>query len=377
MRELEVNNFSAIAVQEKITRMKPRWLALALLVAMSGTILAQQPVITPETPVNSAILQQWLHSGDPRLVAWAADFARRTHDAEVIQQMPALLEHWTILPLAATDESEAAQRRAILAVLDALIQENAHVPTSGIQAVAEFFPAQAAILISRLPISESRPTLYTWFGGGVGGWSARPLARIASMMLAKDPEPSFVAIVLAGCEENLTISVIPGGVGPGFGYGSSRGCGGSGPGDLPGWPELYNYYLTEDSSNESSSPLMDLDGDRIAFWRAKQNVYWESCSGSPVEALSPATRHRLVAHWLGVPDKEMSWQPTKQALLVWTNKTAYERELGALIEAERRKLHDTVETLHQRRLLSDNQAETPEPRLVVTIRCDIKPCPLM
>jgi hypothetical protein len=77
--------------------MKSSWSALPLVVAMAGTVFAQQPVITPETPVNSTILQQWLHSGDPRLVAWAADFARRTHDSEVVQQMPALLEHWTTL----------------------------------------------------------------------------------------------------------------------------------------------------------------------------------------------------------------------------------------------------------------------------------------
>jgi hypothetical protein len=159
--------------------MKSSWSALPLVVAMAGTVFAQQPVITPETPVNSTILQQWLHSGDPRLVAWAADFARRTHDSEVVQQMPALLEHWTTPPLAGADESEAAQQRAIIAVLDTLIQENAHVPISGVQAVAEFFPAQAAILISRLPMSESRPTLNGWFAGVAGGWSSPLLARIA------------------------------------------------------------------------------------------------------------------------------------------------------------------------------------------------------
>jgi hypothetical protein len=348
--------------------MKSSWSALPLVVAMAGTVFAQQPVITPETPVNSTILQQWLHSGDPRLVAWAADFARRTHDSEVVQQMPALLEHWTTPPL---------ERDAIIAVLDTLIQENAHVPISGVQAAAEFFPAQAAILISRLPISESRPTLYSWFAGVAGGWSSPLLARIASMMLAKDPEPGFVANVLAGCEENLTVSVIPGGVGGGIGYGSSGMCGDFGSGaNPPGWPEVYTYYLRE-LSNQYSSPLIELDGDRIDFWRIKENAGWRSCSGSEVEALSPVTRHRLVAHWLGVPDKEMSWQPTKQASIVWTDKAAYERELGAIVEAERKKLHETVETLRQRGLLSESQGEPQEPRLVVTIKCDIKPCPLM
>jgi len=353
--------------------MKASWFALAVLAAMAGTVLAQQPVITPETPVNSTILLQWLHSGDPRLIAWAADFARRTHDSDVVQQMPALLEHWTIPPLAGTDESEAAQRRAITAVLDALIQENAHVPISSIQAVADFFPAQAAILISRLPPSESRSTLSGWFAGGADGWSSRLLARIASMMLAKDPDPNFVANVVAGSEENLIVSVTSAGVGSG---GAGGMCGDSFARSSPaGWPEVYTYYLGENHSNQYSSPVIELDDDRIDVWRIKESAGWGSCTGSEVEPLNPVTRHRLVAHWLGVPDKEMSWQPTKQASIVWTDKAAYEQELGALIEAERKKLYETVETLRQRGLLSESQPQ--EPRLVVTIKCDIKPCPLM
>jgi hypothetical protein len=45
--------------------------------------------------------------------------------------MPELLEHWTMPPDYGGDESQAAPRRAVLAILDALIQENAVVPRSG------------------------------------------------------------------------------------------------------------------------------------------------------------------------------------------------------------------------------------------------------
>jgi hypothetical protein len=46
--------------------MKRLWFML-LLLAMTGAVHAQQPLITSETSVDSEILHQWLHSGDPRL----------------------------------------------------------------------------------------------------------------------------------------------------------------------------------------------------------------------------------------------------------------------------------------------------------------------
>ncbi len=106
---------------------------------MTGAASAQQPLIALEAAADSSILDQWLHSGDPRLIAWAADFARRTHDTKVVAEMPPLLEHWAI-PQAGDGDSQAALRRAVTAVLDTLIQENVQVPISGIAAAAELFP---------------------------------------------------------------------------------------------------------------------------------------------------------------------------------------------------------------------------------------------
>jgi hypothetical protein len=142
--------------------MKRSWLALTLLCTAALPLSAQDPVITPETPVTSAMLHDWLHGSDPRLIAWAADFARRTHNTAILDEMPALLEHSAMPPLFGDDESQQAQRRAILAVLDALIQTNAVVPIPAIKAIATGAPAQAVILISRLPLSESRETLEYW-----------------------------------------------------------------------------------------------------------------------------------------------------------------------------------------------------------------------
>lgn len=362
--------------RERVRRvsMKHSLLTLPVLLAMAIAVPAQQPVITPETPVTSSVLHQWLQSGDPRLIAWAADFARRTHDATVLAEMPQLIEHWKAPQFSGTHESQAAERRAAIAMLDALIQENVLVPVSTLRTVAATFPSQALILISRMPLSASRETLDGWTYRAHGSWSGPLLARVASMMLAREPDSSFVARVVAAAEENLYVSVTSGGLGSGSGGGS---CGDSfGTSLSPGWPQVYRYELLENDPNVQSPAIVDLDGDRIAFLRVEENAGWGSC-GDQVEELDPVTRHRLIAHWLGVQDDDVPWQPAEQVSIIWTNKADYERQLGAAIEAQRQKLQATLEALRQRRLLTGSDAETDAPRLVVKIKCDMKPCPLM
>ncbi|WP_162539193.1 hypothetical protein [Granulicella sp. WH15] len=350
------------------------------------SVAAQESLITAETPVDDGVLHQWLHSGDPRLIAWAADFARRTHDAKIVSEMPALLEHWVDPKALSGDESEAAQRRAIEAVLDTLIQENTQVPASAITAIAASFPAQAAILIGRLPVSESLATLRGWTYGTTGGWFGFTLARIAAMMLAKNPglsrdffwvrdrgDVGFVASVVAASEEEVHITVSSSNEQPRIGTGNA--CGDSWPHPLtPGWPQVYAYDLLENDPGATAPIVVDLERDRIVSRRFEENRPPGSCFG--VRGLDPSTRHQLIAYWLGIPEKEMAWRPVEERTILWTNKAAYQHQLGEITEAEREKLHATVEALRQRGLLTEFEAERIAPRLVVSVQCEIKPCPL-
>jgi hypothetical protein len=153
--------------------MKSLWFTPLFLLVLATVLNAQEPLVTTEKTVDNAILHQWLHGGDPRLIAWAADFARRNHNSEIVAEMPEILEHWTLPSAIGGDEyplgsitagrgSQAAQRRAVLAILDTLIQENTKVPVAAIDAIAPSFPAQASILIAQLPLSDSRSTLENW-----------------------------------------------------------------------------------------------------------------------------------------------------------------------------------------------------------------------
>jgi len=339
---------------------------LLLVFTLLGVASAQQVSITPDMPVNSGLLQQWLGSGDARLIAWAADFAGRTEDLTVLAELPGLLEKWT------AGGGIDGEARDVVTVLDTLIQQKVAVPMTTVRAIALRLPAQAAILISRVPLSESRETLIGWTYETTG--RSRPeLARIASMMLAREPEPGFVAGVVAASEETLAIVVrdTPGGRGPGMG----AACGDSlGVRKPDGWPALHSYLLEENDHDVSALAVVDLDGDFIAARRVEEGRGWGSCYG--VRPLDAETRHRLLAHWLGVPERNMAWQPVESRSIIWTDKATYEKEVGALVEAEREKLAETVARLRQVNLLTGGQADYALPRLIVTVSCDIRPCPL-
>jgi hypothetical protein len=376
------------ACDQLIWRIFLKRLGILLLLSLAATVIlvAQAAGISPDsnTPVDFATLDWWLHSGDPRLIAWAADLARRDHVTKIIDEIPEMLEHTNMPPSYGGDQSQAAQRRAILAMLDALIQENHSTPTSTIKAIATTFPAQPTVLISRHPLSESRRVLDDWaLGTSETGWNGQILARIASMLLAVDPKPSrgiwnhdivgFVASVVAASELELQITLNADGS-KGSLINSGMCADFLGVGLLSGWPQVYAYDLVENDPCDSGLEVVTLDGDRIISRRFEENHHPGSCYG--VQPLNSSTRSKLIAHWLGIQQKDMPWKPAELFTIRWTNNEAYQKQLGEITAAEHAKLSTTVEELRQRGLLTEYEAASVTPRLVVTVHCDINPCPI-
>lgn len=361
---------------------------LLLLLLFASTVAAQvptgmvqPPTMDENTPVSTALLQQWLHSGDPRLVAWAADFARRTHDRTVLQEIPAVLDGW-MWPAPNNFATGMPQRWAAMAMLDALIQENVAVPLRTIEAAADEMPSQALILTARLPPSESQRKLSDWAGGSRSGLQPELMARVAVMLLANDPRGvrilqagmhrSLVGFVTAAAEEELVVTLLP--PGASSNRGGSGGAGSMVTGSMPlGWPIVYGYGLDETIRSDDRPTLASLGNDRVVWVR-----YANSGSGSwsSVEPLDASTRHRLLAWWLGVPAKEMTWQPQVFEDVYWTSRAAYLAQLGALVDAERGKQRETVSLLQRKQLLTDAEAAEVMPALKVTVHCEIRPCPI-
>jgi hypothetical protein len=348
-----------------------------LLLCMAGPALAQEPQITSEMNVEVGTLHNWLHSGDPRLIAWAGDFARRRHNAEILSEIPGMLEHWSMLPKAGGNVEESAQRRAILNLLDGIIQDNVKVSLPAIERIADVFPAQAVLLIQRLPMEESRLPLMMWaFDGNDSISSVR--ARTAAMMLAKNPDPDFVSRVLGGFVQHVTIQIVSpksvlGGMGSGGPCGDSLGT----PLEA-GWPQVYAYSLFEDDtgrkiSGDGIQPVVEIGRHSISAVRRKESAGWEECSSQQTDA---QFRHELIAYWLGVTPSEMQWKPYESTTVKWSTKAAYERELGAWLEADRVRMSGVLQQLRERGLLGENIAYEKFPQISVRIECHLYPCPL-
>ena len=127
-------------------------------------------------------------------------------------------------------------------------------------------------------------------------------------------------------------------------------------------------------SKPGLATVVELDGDRIVSRRWKESQGWGSCFA--VEPLDASTRHRLIAYWLGVHDRDMPWHATQTFTIVWTNESAYKRELGGILESQQRKLHKTVGQLRDRGFLTEDEAKKITPKLVLQIQCNLNPCPL-
>jgi hypothetical protein len=176
--------------------------------------VAQQPKIIPDLEVDSPLLLKWLHSRDPHFIASSADFPHRRHDSQVVSEIPDVLEHWSMPPVAVEHEEQADQRRAALALLDTLIQENVQVALPEIKSVAGMFPAQSMRLIQRVSPMNSKTTLIDWVFNRDGMYRD-PRSRAAAMILAKTPDSAFVYRILDGLQLHITLFVIP----PNMGYG--------------------------------------------------------------------------------------------------------------------------------------------------------------
>jgi len=349
---------------------------LLFLACLITPIMAQEPQITSNMEVDSSLLHKWLHSGDPRLIAWAAEFARRRHDGQLISEIPSMLEHWSMPPIAGGYEEQAAQRRAALALLDTLIQEKVQVSMPVIRSQAEAFPAQALLLVEHVPLTSSNSTLVEWAfnrDGIINGTRS----RAAAMILAKNPESSFVYDILKGLIQHVTIRIVspgPGGVGSG---GSS--CGDSFPlPPTPGWPQVYAYDLREnnaDSERNASDavPVVKLGNHNIEAERHEENSGWGGCTTPQSDA---AFRHELLAYWLEIKPRNMAWQPAQSFTIVWTTKAAYEKEVGLLVEADRVAMSDTRQQLRHRGLLDEQMIDGTFPQIAIAFECEIAPCPL-
>jgi hypothetical protein len=352
-----------------------------LAIAVCGSALggfAQDPEPNYNTGENALLIKNWLHSDDPRLVAFGARFASESDDEGEITALLGMVERWN--PAQRNPVPDEDHLLAMSEVLHALIQRKAEVPPAGLSAVALYFPDQAAILASRLRLEDATPLLEGWYESGENVDRKRSgrevaarllLARVAAMMLSKAPTQSLVASLLAQSEEWLTVSV------PSQGFSAvnrlsgdtnaSGQCGDEAVDpEKAEWPPLWRYTLEENAPGGDDGVIVaDAGGDVITYRRMSENVHVGYCYAP--RPLDNENRHRLLAEMLGVDEKEMLWQSRKQIPIQWKSGEQFRQELSGLVGKEEAALRATVSEFYTKGLLTRSQLDSIRPKLHVLV----------
>jgi hypothetical protein len=322
----------------------------------AGAIPPPPSAKLPAPPAKTVLA--WLGSGDPRLVAWGAYYAGQSKDPAAIAPMLELVTGW-VEAENQSDPDGNLRVDAMTDVLDALIQRNVTVPTEGVSAIAGKFPVQAAILAARVPAAERLPLLQAWYDARNDG-PRYLLARVAAMSLSKSPPPGFAASVLAETADRYSVQVVDGG--EGWGGGSAGCCGAALVRRAPDWPPIYYYGLRENAPNSAAPLLIEAGGDRITYHR---DLEPNGCPGP--RALDDLTRQHLLLEMLHGDRSALRWKVSQNPELEWAGPTNFQVDLGRMIDTEEGKLRATVEALSDKGLLSDEEALSVRPKLLVTV----------
>jgi hypothetical protein len=344
--------------------------------AVAGFAQDQEP--NYNTGDNALLIKNWLHSDDPRLVAFGARFASESDDEGEITALLGMVERWN--PAQRSPVPDEDHLLAMSEVLHALIQRKAEVPPAALSTVALYFPDQAAILASRLPLEDATPLLEGWYESGENVDRKRSgrevaarllLARVAAMMLSKAPPQSLVASLLSQSEELLTVSV------PSQGFRAvNRASADSNAFSACGeevvnppkadWPPLWRYVLEENApGGDDGAVIAEAGGDAITYRRIPENVRIGYCY-APLP-LDSERRHRLLAEMLGENEKEMLWQPRKQIPIPWKSGEQVKQDLSRVVGTEEGALRATVSEFYTKGLLTRSQLDTIRPKLYVFV----------
>ena len=356
-------------------RMKRCFVLWIVLVASS---LAQAQLVP--TRASSDEIDQWLLSGDPRMVAWGASFAARTADTDEVPVLASLVANYQGDPPQQYDSggnailrtSEQQQRLdSMQVVLDSLIELHGTVAYEGVVAVLPDFPAQALTLFATMHEPERTQravAVYAtrdradnpvdWHQSG-----RQQMIHMAAAILSLRPPAGFTATLLNETTITLKISVTDDDQ---RSDGTVAGCTcGDSVGLVPnsGWPPAYTYVVEQHWKIENSKEAILVPGEpAITARRASSN---SSCSA--LDGFGSVQRLQLARQEAGLASGALSNGPVQYDTLRYSGTGDYLAGLSTLIESHRTPFRAFAATLAGRSLLTPAEAETAMPAFEVEI----------
>jgi hypothetical protein len=342
------------------------WIALA-----SATIGRAQTASESSALPSKQTIQGWLHSGNPRLVAWGSHYALATHGLSLAPDLLALANQWQSLFPRSNDDSQQGelsseqkeQRDAMAGVLDALIQMKVTVPIDTLRNLAPDFGKGVAILLARMPSGESEAASLEFFRSRPG--DAYGLQFVSAALLALHPPAGFAGELLAGVTVQARIVVVLPNGEP-IGFGSAGDCLGLNEGPREDWLPAGQSALSNQQSDGSSIVVGGIDP--IYFTRIESIRYpGNACNISRDVYLGAEERRRLIAEMLGVAPDDISWKTEPQTTIAFQSLEQFRIDLLAFVAEQQEKYRRTAEDLEARNLLGGGEISQSLPRLKLKI----------
>jgi hypothetical protein len=342
------------------------WLGFAMVFTALGGWAQEASSTTPSAAEKNA--REWLHSGEPRLVAWGAHEALVSRNPFLIPDLLFLANQWQ--PLHSKEQCDWAcgdltaeqkdQRLAMAAVLDALIQLNVEVPADSLRNLGPDFGNAVAIFLARMPNDQSAPLNMEFYRRSP---PAVPysLQYVSAALLALHPTAEFARDLLSNTTVEARVVIMLPDAG-GVGFGSSGSCGPSDAKPLEDWPKIGQYRLRKERGDGDFVVVGGIDPVYAA--REKANFYFDNeCSMAFGLALGPEERRRLIAEMLEVKPEEIPWKTLVETTIEYRSMEQFHTALLAFVEAQEQMYRETAEALEQRDLFEESDILHSLPRL--------------
>jgi len=324
-------------------------------------------------------IDHWLHSGEPRMVAWGATFAAQSGYQDEVLVLENLAERYEAVPPQEYDAkgnyvprtTEQKQHLdSMQAVLDALIQMHGRISYEGISAILTDFPAQALVLFATMPEpdrSQKALLIYEGRDRSDAPYNPRRLAQqqmihLAAAILALNPPPGFTATLLS--ETTITLKVVVTDDDRERDGMFSTTCGDSfGFAPDPGWPQPYTYVVEEHWPSQGTARGILVPGDpTITSRRALSN---SSCS--TLSDFTSVQKLRLAQQEAGLRSEGRSAGALQYDTLRYTSAAEFAGSLAALVARHEQPVHALIETLANRTYLTTSEAADAVPSFAVEI----------
>jgi len=334
-----------------------------LVLMLAALCRAQAPPpaagLPPESTISEHTIDSWLLSGDPRLVAWGAHYALIARDENQVPELLDLASRWQ--PLSDRTDEASDERDAMAAIIDALIQMNAPVPTDTLRALAPDFGNDVAVLLSRMPAEEAEPLSFDFYRHLPE--SSYALRYVSGALLALHPPPGFAADLLANIQVQARILVVQPGQRAGMGM-SDGDCYQISEPARRDWPATGQYVLS--LQNRDGGWVVVGGLDPIYARRELSTRYLGNpCRTSYGVVLGPKQRLRLIAEMLGIAPEAIPWQASIVTNIEFYSLEKFYHAVLAFVAEQQEKYRATVAELGVHNLLTPAEAQQTLPELVL------------